>query len=549
MPLILDCNTLVSYDRSLEYLGDFNYRNVDTLVVRGKMVNETEEVRQIWSGMDDKITGYHSIAEVILNGSSYGSGRLLNVGFPNSSDAKDRDFNFSIEFVKTGDLNIFGGANYGGIVPNDDFNFIKDLSESFTFERVGINQHEVNRTLSFSIESGFLVDNETFASSVAQQFMSNPNFDLSIIDPNLPSFYGSGNRTIQEVWDVKTQNYQFTETFRTAPQSGGYFWEKTSSINNSRDGSITASERGRILGLDPNPNFYESALSGYSGVVTGVKGRLETSITDAEIGSSGCGLGADAISKRETHDRCAGTIEYDWTFSNRWNETGCPIRSYSQTIDRTEEGYWNVSENGTLRDNCGSGTGFLISNYNEAEISGRMQALYNGLTDPNDVTCDFQTGDLYKRRKQLSVSEFNKTLSYTLEYTDSPKSNVIVTSGVTGEFLSSETKMSLSPPVHKISTFLVPNNKEIIQPQVQSEMGELRFEVALRGKKGIPLYMYLKQGFSEVWVPKGDCSHIVDSNYNFSPNRGEFNLSVTYKYTGYKDAEDVIALGAKLRRC
>ena len=392
MALSLDCNTVLSFDREFEYLGEgLNYRNVDTLTVRGKMVNTPEEVQQIWTGMESKIQEFHPYTDIIINGRNFGSGRVLNYNFPQSSDATQREFNYTIELVSTGDLGILGGVNFSGISPEARFAYVKNLNENISFERRGPDQRVVNRSLSFGLESGFF-DNNSFARDFARQMMSNPGIDLSIIDSDFPSFYGSGNRTIEESWDVKTQSYRFSEEFLTSPTES-YFWEQSRSINSNRDGLMTASEKGKIIGLNPSTSFYESALSGFSTVRGGIRGRLLATIAASQVEPYFCGLTSDATSKIETHDRCAGTIEYDWSFSNNWAEEGCPIKSYSQSIEKGENGYCTVTENGNFRDNCGTGTGGLWANYNETQVSGRLQLLYNE-TSNQSPSCSFETGRL-----------------------------------------------------------------------------------------------------------------------------------------------------------
>ena len=147
------------------------------------------------------------------------------------------------------------------------------------------------------------------------------------------------------------------------------------------------------------------------------------------------------------------------------------------------------------------------------------------------------------------MSEYDKTFSYTLQMSDDPAGRVINAAGVTGEFLSCNVRKSVTPPVHKHPEFIVPNYKEIIQTQRQSEMGKIDYTVELKAKKGVSLDMCLKQALSEVSVPSGDCTHISDANYSFTPSRGDFNLRVTYKYTGHKDSEDVLVLNEKVKGC
>lgn len=489
----------------------------------------------IWEEMDNLKDRFADFQEIVLNGVSLGSGRVLNFAFPKNSDPRQSEFSVEFETYHSGDLSNWTGSGYANSSINPEISkYVSSMNESFDFEFLKDGSLSFSRSLDFDmISSGWnytedITKAKSFASGI---FHGDPAF--SVLVGQYPNFYQeSGARIINETYNAILGSYSFSETFQGPTDETEYYWTNQFSLTIDPESGATVSEKGNIQGV--KVPTYDSALIGLSQIESTSKSRAE----DFYYGyASGC---ADELYLKEsskTVDRFAGTIEYNFEYLNDPFSSGCYTVVRSVECQQDDNGIFTISENGSVSDRCGgSGMARLQNSINyfndniSGDVFGRIYSYYTGQT--SGCGCDggaASTGDLRIVSRENGYSEFNGLFDYAFVYRNDCTSLVDECYLVTVE-------KEVNDTIHNVFLDVTINSGEVSQRQNTSSLIKETQRISVVGQcPELDIDDYLAVAINKVSPPTGSTTYYMENaNYLFDGDNSRFELSVFYNYTGYR---------------
>lgn len=468
--------------------------------------------------------------DILLNGISFGSGRIESIAFEGGQMVRDEDYTYEITCYEDGNLfNALGGVYQG--LTWADAKKIEQLNESFEY----VDNEEGERTYTHSVDVQFsnyvnVADGTNKAKLLASVFFN----ATSGLGAFLGSYanVGSAKRLYTESYNLIDCSCSFTETVVIPRESSGnYSYSLNYNLQLGEDGFTTISEQIEIRGLT-NPR-YAGALEGMSALEAGSFSRCST--VYSEYNFSSASLFTSAIQKTTTIDKFSGTITIELTFTNNPKYQNKATWEYTLEAQRDNEGYYSVTESGSI---LGYGRP-LVDKYQNAQafytnpvlsgIVSRITQFYN------DVSGRSLT--LIKISESKSQNEYEGTVQYSQTYTD----NNLYSEG---DIRKTEATITVSKPVHLTQKYNVFNQKEIVQPQNQATLGNIAYQLKLKGKRGTQLSVYLvrAKSFVSANLPGTTDRFIENTQYEFSPQQNEFSFSLNMKYAGSFKAFNSITL-------
>ena len=537
----LVCAETLAWNTDYQFFGEtINYRNVENYDVRARFSTKTDTIAPLWSsisGLYPFITGdYYPF---VLNGVSLGSGKITSFSAEGGADVSNKFYNLSFQILKTGDLSFLTGQLFSGYVGNTAFfPFLNNLTESVQYSQENNRTVDFSRSLDLEFEKGF-VNGLSGSSGIAAQVL-NALCDFGIYHPIQPSQYwsGQGIKKRGESLDEINNRYSYSEDY--SYQSGSPFnWDYSHSLNFDENGVSTAAEQGKIQATKLGSERISYALSGWAIVKTGIGPRVK-SVYDRWSGvyNSSCGFDIyDPSSSSLVFNEWAGSIDYNWSYSNDPSNLSGYFWSYETSINKDQDGYASVTENGQLSTKKYS-TGnidFLISKFSgiSAGVPARVESLYDSTLPffKNFVCSGSTTGELTEISNEKTYSERPTQISYNYSYTDDPSYSA------TGLFRRVQSTYSDNKPVHLANFFNIVNDREIAQGSNQSTLGVLTNRIEILGGTGIPISGYLSRAYEELRTPTG-VYFVSDENYSYDPFNYNFSFTRAYQYSKYRTLND-----------
>jgi hypothetical protein len=536
---------LLSLSQTSELLGNtLALRTIQNIGIKARLTNTQTDitVAPIWSGIDQltNITGYEP---VILNGVLFGTGRMVSLSFDEGTDTRFKTYRAEIQVVKDADsYNVLSGVFFQDIsgYAKPYFPFLTTIQENSSFNQVNSGIYDINRDISIEVDSFYSGDAKSLAKTIASGLIYNYPFlnliGLTVGDPCLNS--GQGLYYNTESYDNINQRYSFSQNISTTP-SGFYTWKYTHSLNYDVDGTVSVSENGNIISTKiVSGNKYTSASNGWLSVSTGIYNRVSDTCsgyfknTSGQLYFSGnVFISPQPVESSLTKNIYAGTIDYNYSYSNNPALYSGYSSSYEDEISVNENGYLTVSENGQLQGFLKNNTG----NYNNIKnvwlssksgIEPRIQSYLNSYSSGEECS-NFNSGIL--TQSQETYSEYNSNISYSYTYSTD------INNQPSGDFYKITVSRSDTAPVHSAVTYSIAHFDEIVQSTKQSTRGSFTNKVDIISKTGVTMDDMLDAAFARVIKPNGSDIYVNEFTYSYSPQANSLSFQLGYSYSNYKE--------------
>ena len=497
-----------------EFLGEHvaRYRTVKTFNIEGFIdsLGNTEGVSEVQQTINNYVLSASSsdsiMEEISINGTVYGTGRIVSLDFPAGQSAIDNQvqvgqYSAQIEMYESGDLSdVFAGGSASAALNNSGLKFIQDISEEFTFNRSENDDYDYTHNVSINFISGVTgsapgdaIDPFGSAYNLAQVLFDNrPSYGFDILG-NLNYQYDSkGLAYYTETKDKINGNCSYSKQLTLYPSgltNGDYSSKITNSFEVGQDGIGYVVEKGEIQGRDDNSqgNAFLNAAVGLQtelgqsyGRCSGIYDTYKNYIDDASTVYLYSGIVQQDIM---SHPNTA-TREYSikYTDDEAYRNQNYIIER-EQTFTEKADNTATVSEQGTITHRRVAGGGTLYTP-TESNVKNRVQPWYNKCKYPNAAS------SIKVTNSSLSLPKYGKTVSYSYTFSDSPEINL---SAYTNLFNRRTVSINDSLGGAVGRKYLIPNRKgntELFQ-------GPLQTSVATRD---VVVEYQLKREASTTWA-------------------------------------------------
>jgi hypothetical protein len=511
----------------------FNYSNSQTITINGLLTDLAQEqgVSGVWTGIQgliNTISNNTNFQPLILNGYNFGSGRIQNISFSAGNDVKTKSYTASLVVANTGSLVNFTGFYYSGI-DISQFEFLQSFDEQYDFTRKENGGYSYNHSANIRFNSGAA---GTLNAIGAAQNLVKTLFTGSNLGFAFYSGYTNkaGKRFYRESYNQIDNSCSFNETFDFDSYSGSYSVIRTNKYDLSQQGVITVTENGNIKGIiDPTFNSASAALN----MEVQTSYSRCNSIFGFYAPQGSLPLLPSPIVKSYTIDSFNNNFGYNIGFTNQIDNSGMYFWSYTQSIDYVE-GIARVKEVGSI---LGDGVNRSIA-YNNAlnafnnvvvpSVYNRAGILYANEINPIPATYFIETQD-------RSFAPAKGLINYTYNFTN--ESIINGTNGVK----RIDSRVGNGNPVYLYGKFGIFNNKEIVQDERTSTLGNQSYEMELRGERNVPLSDYLFNAVTQLnntistGVPDNIAYFIENASYNFRPNQNLVSVTAQTVYNQIAD--------------
>lgn len=531
MALVFSNVKLLQYSHSPVRLdAGLRYKIEKEFTITGRLLDETYSgPEELLQQQDALLGGAVDYEEIILNGISFGRGKITSINFSGGTMVRTEDYEYKIVCYDEGVLTNASGGVYAGISWTDT-DEIDEISESFDYSENEEGDKEYNHSFSvkYSVRTN-AADSISKGKALAASFLS----AVSGLTAFLNTYAGlSGARRVySEDYNLVDGSVNISETLvLPKTNAGGYSYSFEYSMNLDEAGFISASETLSIKGLTNPP--YAGAKAGMSALESGASARIASVFSSYNW--SDVSLFSSPISKTVTVDRFAGTIQIVQNFSNNPKYQNGAAWEKTIELSRNADNFYTITESGSVQ---GLGKESVrMANANTffsstvlAGVAARIAAAYSS-TGRTETPIQIQ--------HSKSKNSFVGRIDYSFSYTDD---NRLSSSDIRKE----EIEITDSLPVHLVQKYNIFNQKELVQTQQQSTLGQLSVSIKLRGKRNLSLSSYTSraQTILSGVKPSTSDSYLESCGYSFSPESNEFSLDASFVYVGAHKLRDDIRIG------
>lgn len=579
MAINFQCAELLSYGRRYNFWGDiFNDSATDTYNITSYIEGNPglNGIYLTWENVSGFISSAYDYQEILIDGVSLGSGRMLSIDFEDGNDLNEKRFSVSFEIPKTGNLYNLTGNYYGDILPIksagaiEKLKFVRNIRESFdvSVERNGIQT--TNQSVSFDLDSQLLggpfplnySNTGVIFSGHKEEFYGYrdfffdlfgsrskiPNIYLFTNFPNIESYTESGGyiSNYVETADIVNGNFSFQRSSRYQGHNKA-LW--TYSHNLVYDGNkVTVSEQGLVQSI-----YFQNGGSGHAegenivgaltlwntGILPSMFSRVNGTYLAAGY-TGDCGLLPFPISKEFNENQVVGNLGYSYTFTNDQQYSGSGIIfSNNRSISFDEGGYAEVSEDGEYRA-YGSASRedkfqLIYDTYlsEVGNIHGRVDGFFMDTVNQYD-SCLY-SGDLGLFSKKETFKEWDGTINYSYSYSNDPD---YITGDVNFTKISHTIKDS--PEINLNNKMVIPRLGEIAQDAQQSSQGVWVNSFEIYGRSGLTPEDYINEVYARVSYPSGETIYLNNFTYSFNPVEKRFSADLSYNYSKYRAIHEIL---------
>lgn len=534
MPFSFPNVSILGVTQNSRFLGaGFQYSNLQTLTVEGLCIDltETQGISGVWSGAQgvlQTVQNQNNFQELILNGRSFGTGRVQSITYGPGDDVRTKTYRASLIVYQSGNLFNFTGTYYTGI-NTQGWQYLDQFSEDWRFDQKQNGGYDYTHGATIQFNSGVGNLNAiTAAKTLARSLFTGSALGLAFY-----SGYTSkqGKRFFTESYNLINNSCDFRETFDFNNDNGAYSATQTNSWEISPEGVISVSENGQIQGI-VNPT-YLAAMAALGTQMTGCYYRCnQLFVAYSPPGSAPLQNTPATLGK--TLDIFGNSLTYEVSFNNSPVNSGSFFWDYTQTVDRQND-IMRITENGTIR---GRGENRTVAF--EAAQAGRVQVVGNGIPVGqqgvfNRVTALYNqigtTNPAFIETQSQSFSPYRGTVGYSYQF-----SNEAVLVGDNG-VKRMNVEQNDQPPIYSYNTVNIVGapgqGKQIAQNNQQSTLGAAQVSVSMLGEKSVPLSTYLTNAKTVLngYIPVGTDPVIIDASYTFTPNQNAADATVGWAYS------------------
>jgi hypothetical protein len=254
--------TLLGYEVNKNYLGEglFTLNTIKNISIEGIFLNlkNTEGVQPSFQTMSGLLTGIvNQYDSVIVNGYDLGSGKILNLSFPEKNPIRLGKYIYKIEILEKSDFSNAPSGDIYGTYLSGVSDKIVSLDENINFDYAENGDYSYNHGINIQ----FYDDKVSNLFDKAKNFANSAFYDtlnIGLIGP-FSGFYNT----------LKNKKNYFTETYDLINKRCGfskkilinknYNVNYTTTLNHSlnfeSNGKITVEEQGTIKALDNTLNY------------------------------------------------------------------------------------------------------------------------------------------------------------------------------------------------------------------------------------------------------------------------------------------------------
>lgn len=468
---------------------------------------------------------------IVLNGISFGQGKINKIEFKAGSLVAEDQYTYDIICYDTGNMGsqttgVYSGINWATVFQIDslqeklEYSQQVDGSQSYVHS-VGLRFNKQNSS-----------DDPT---SLAKAFASNLFSSVNGLNAFLISYSALGNakRFYSESYDLINSACAFTETVEIpATRNGDYSVTYGYNIQLGEDGFTTVEETAEIRGVSSAVSLSHSADEGISAIISNAYTRSNSVYQNYNFSSAT--LYSLPLVQATISNQFEGSIKLTSSFSNNPKYQTGAIWQYSQEISQDEQGYIQISEEGTvigigrpLKDKYPAAILFYNSNVSSLALT-RISSLYSSYPNTNGQA-------LTNIRNSFSENLYHGEIKYQFVYTDN---NTYVSSGMK----KLDIDVSITNPVQVVEEFNIINYNQISQPQNQSTQGIVSINAKLRGSRISVLSDYITYitPFIQAYTNYGTDQFLSNCQYSWNPITNSFSIQVEYKFSqSYKTFTDL----------
>jgi len=492
----------------------------------------------IWDGANKIKKAFGEFQEIILNGVSLGSGRVVSASFPESRDFRKGEYEITLEIYKPVDLYNWEGTGYFDKPDPELMKLVQNLDSTFSFDKDKNNVISYSKNLGFSLinsglsEESYLNTAKTIASGL---FYKDPNFNNFI--SQYPDFYeNNGNRVFNESYNPLEGSFSFSEIFQGPTSGKKYFWDVSYSLTTQQNGATRATENGTIRGV--SKNSFEVANSGYNSI----KGSREQRIKDF-YGSYKDSLCEDTLifkAASKASDIPAGIITYSFNYEEDPFGELCYDIVRASDIQKDADGEYTLTENGSVRNTCELTTSGKLQkavdyfkNNIETGIKSRLYSDYEAASFGCGCSGAANIADLSLISTEEEYSSFRGAFDYAYTYKTS------CGFAINDYFLTSKERQ-VKDTLHNVGLQITPYSGEIAQKQNTSSLIEETQTISVIGREeNIEIEQYLEECISNITPPVSSTFFMNNASYFFDPDNSKMEMSVIYQYTGFRNFLDI----------
>jgi hypothetical protein len=420
---------VLGYNHQNNFFGEKSlfYSSRRNISIRGYILDLTNDggVETIFDATNRILKQNQEFQEIIINGENFGIGKVKSFSVDSETWVRYTQYQADIEILLEVPIANIDSDEFEGIDINKQLYLIKSFSESFS-----LNFEAQNKILGgeHSIDIEYDANNKNInliklAQSLATEL-------LKTIPSN--SNIAEGNYTTRNNYKVlNSENYNtvtgkcgFKKSFSysTLNTSKNYSFIRTHSVEIDENGIATASERCSIKAEFDVPSLYENSIIGYEEQVAGVYSRcnavFQTYKTKFNILAN---LNQQFINKSVQVNKVNGDINFTILFDNDPKKINSSfIWEYVSSLDRTENGVWNASENGSVKGNGKLGSDAKYTNANTGWTSAK-NGIFSRVTNfYNTEATDSGGGTLKELAKVINRNKYEGFINYNYTYTNDP---------------------------------------------------------------------------------------------------------------------------------
>ena len=458
--MIFDNVSVLGYSHVNNFLGEKSLAisSTKTFSIKGYILDltNTNGVSTVLNIANNLTREAKEFQEIIINGENFGIGKITSFSVDSGNWVRLTEYQANIQVLSQVPLQNLISSEFSGLNLTDkNFKLLKNLSENFN-----IDFDTQSKILGgdHSIDIEYDADNKNIDIIKLAQILA------SELLKTIPTSLSEGNYLTRSNYRVfNTENYNiingkagFTRSFSYSTENTDqpYSINRKQSIDISQEGIVTVQESCDIKAESKVPSLYANALKGLNDQIINSYTRCSDlfNVYKLKFGITR-DLNTHIIDKNININKFNGTISYDIKYDNDIKKSN-PSYSWerTQTLDRSEEGIWSASEEGSIN---GIGKTGDTQKYTNAEtgwttvkngILTRVTNFYNGYATNKNGT------GLKQLNKTINRSKYNGTINYNYDYSDDPKVKI---SGDIKKVTIDLTDTGLLP-IGK--TFIIPNN-------------------------------------------------------------------------------------------
>lgn len=543
--------TLLGYQVNKNYLGEglFSINTTKNISIEGVFLNPktTEGVKESFTKISGLLTGIvNAYDSVIINNYNLGSGKIINISFPEENPIRLGRYRYDIEIVDSGNFNsmpsdsIYGSflsSGYQIINPIDniviDLKMI-NLEENLNFENQENGDYSYNHDLNiqyYDDKSDIITKAKNFANGVF-----NDSLEVGFIG-QFSGFYNTlknKKNYFSESYDLINKRCNFSKRILiNSNYNTNYTTNLSHTLSFDANGKVTVTENGSIKALDNTlaytaDNYFNAELANSYSRCQNIFNVYTEKYNLGQKDS----LFNQPFNLGKTSDIFTNSLEYNVSYVNDPSFEGNIINTYNITINQDSQGIINYSEQGNLTQigQIGSVTGLNLIKPKYLTAKSRNSTDYPNLKLKNSsLSLSNLTG--------AGINTYNNNFSYSIEKTSD---NSIIENNLYYKSLSFEISDAAPYDLYKEYIIANKNPKNVLfLPGNQVEIGNR--SVTIKGvlvrptfnpwttPVTLPLNDLKSKSISGAFDLVSDDAYINNIAYNYdSDNNFSFSLDLKY---------------------